>query len=480
MEILFITSEVAPFSKVGGLGDVCSALPKALRGLDHKVTVLSPLYGHLNPQERGFARRLIKLEANLGGKKYPLELYEAKTPSGVDLYFIGNAELFGNVPHIYGGGDAYEQDAIRFGALSQAAVQLAKTRDGGFDVLHAHDWQSSLAIILAKQEPALAKTACVLTLHNLSHQGNFPRSFVETLGLPASLYSPEGLEFYEKMSLLKGGIAFADAITTVSPTYSREILTPEGGHGMDGVLRSREANLHGILNGIDAAIWNPATDTHLAARFDPMNLSNKARAKADLQKALGLPIRADLPLVGSVGRFAFQKGYDLLAKAGPQLVRNDMQLVVLGEGDAEIQEAFAELTHRWPDRVQVRATYDEALAHRIFAGSDLFVVPSRFEPCGLTQMYAQRYGALPVVRNTGGLSDTVVDCDSKLETGTGFVFDEPSPQALLAAVQRGISAFSLGAPFANAQRRVMQLDRSWEKSARLYDSVYRNAKEKLG
>ena len=473
MEILFVTSEIAPYSKVGGLGDVCSALPKALRGLGHNVTVLSPLYSDIDPMAKSLARRLIKIEVQLNGRSYNCELYDGRTTAGVELLFLGQEELFRKVPYVYGGGEAYEFDAIRFSALSQAAVQLMRAREPRFDILHAHDWQTSLAIMLAKRDATLAATPSVLTVHNLAHQGTFPKAMVDTLNMSWDLFTADGLEYYDKMSLLKGGLLFADRITTVSPTYAKEILTPEGSHGMDGVLRTRADKLHGILNGVDTAIWNSATDAIIPARYDAMDLIGKAKCKHELQRQLGLPMRADLPLVGAVGRLAFQKGYDLLAKTGPQLLRNDVQLVVLGDGDIETREAFAELAHRWPDRVHFHAGHDEALAHRIFAGSDLFVVPSRFEPCGLTQMYAHRYGSVPIVRNTGGLADTVIDCDAKLESGTGFVFDEPTPRALLAAIQRGISAFTLGAPFESLQKRVMRIDHTWERSARLYESLYK-------
>lgn len=473
MEILFVTSEVTPYSKVGGLGDVCGALPKALRTLGHRVTVISPLYSTIDPASRSLARRLLKVEVPLGGKTYTAEVYDGRTASGVDLVFLGNDELFRKVPYIYGNADTYELDAIRFGFFSRAALGWMKARDTKFDVVHAHDWTAALMVVDIKRDADLAKTPCVFTIHNLAHQGNFPKAMMETLGLPWDLFKADGLEFYEQMNLLKGAIANADAITTVSPTYAREIRTKDGGHGLDGVLRQYESKLHGILNGVDAALWNSATDTEIPSRFDPINITGKARCKTELQRELGLPMRPEVPVIGTVGRVVSQKGYDLLAKAAPQLLKNDVQLVLLGDGDAEILETFAELSHRWPDRVQVRNGFNESLAHRIIAGSDLFLVPSRFEPCGLTQMYAHRYGTLPIVRRTGGLADTVVDCDAHLETGTGFVFDDATPQALLGAVQRGLSAYAAGPVFDGLRKRVMRIDHSWERSARLYDGIYK-------
>lgn len=472
MDILFVTSEVTPYSKVGGLGDVCGALPKALRALGHKVTVISPLYSSIDPMAKSLARRLTRIDVPLAGKTYTAEVYDGRTASGVDLVFLGNDELFRKTPYIYGSGDTYAFDAVRFGFLSRATLEWIKSRDSKFHVVHAHDWTTALLVVDMKRDEALKDTPTVFTIHNLAHQGNFPKATMEVLNLPWDLWKQDGVEYYEQLNLMKGAILAADRITTVSPTYSKEIRTKDGGFGLDGLLREHEEKLRGILNGVDAALWNSATDTEIPARFDPINITGKARCKTELQRELGLPMRPEVPLIGTVGRLVSQKGYDLLAKAAAQIVKNDVQLVLLGDGDAEILETFAELSHRWPDRVQVRGGFDEPLSHRIIAASDLFLVPSRFEPCGLTQMYAHRYATLPIVRRTGGLADTVVDCDAHLETGTGFVFDEASPQSLLAAVQRGLAAFSNTTPFDALRRRVMRIDHSWERSARLYDGIY--------
>ncbi len=469
MDILFVTPEVAPYSKVGGLGDVCGALPKALHALGHHVTVVSPLYANIDPGLRTLARRLNKIEAKLGRETYPCEVYDGRTPAGVDVTFVGQEQLFRKSAEVYSGDDRL--DAVRFTVLCRAAVQIVKDR--GCDVLHAHDWGAALSVLLAKRDPALASLRTVLTIHNVAHQGMFPADMLDELGLPRELFNPNGIEFYGKLCLLKGGIVAADRITTVSPTYAREITRPAGGHGLDGALAARGSALVGILNGIDTSVWNPATDTLIAARFDPMDQTGKARCKVALQHELGLPERDDVPLIGTVGRLVTQKGYDLFAKAAAQLLRNDVQLAVLGLGDDPLQDVLGELSRRWPDRLQTRFALDEGLAHRIVAGSDLFLMPSRFEPCGLTQMYAHRYGTLPIVHATGGLADTVIDCDAGLETGTGFRFEEATADELLAASRRGIAAFTKRDAFRALQRRVMRLDWSWARSARLYERLYK-------
>lgn len=474
MEILFVTSEIAPYSKATGLSEVCSALPKALRGLGHKVTVLSPLYSHIDPAARSLARRLMKIEVTLGGQKVACELYDGRTSGGVDLLFLGHEELFRRVPHLYGEGESYALDAKRFALLSLGALELIKKREPRFDVLHAHDWPAALAVYMAKRDPALAGLPTVLTAHDLSRQGSFPRDMVATLGLPWELFNPEGLEFYGQLNLLKAGVLAADRVTTVSPSYAAEVRTPEGGHGLDGVLRARGRDLVGILDGVDVAVWNPATDAALPARFDPIDLGGKARSKSELQRALGLPQRADVPLVGASGRPTATRGFDLLVKALPQVLRNDVQVVLHIEsgGDADLLDQLAELATRWPDRLALLEA-DESGTHRVLGGADLLVVPARTEPSGHLQRHAHRYGALPICRRTGGHIDTVVDADAKLESGSGFLYDDATPQALLGAIRRGLAAFTLGAAFDGMRRRAMRIDHSWERSARLYESLYR-------
>ena len=475
MEILFVSPEVVPFSKVGGLGDVVGALPKALRALGHKVTVLSLRYGSIDPAEHALARRLVKVKVHLAGETVDAEVYEARLPSGVTVVFLGGPRV-SDRPGVYGeGATPYEDNHLRFGLLCRGAVAWMKMQSKVPDLVHLHDWSTGIIPALlkhaAKDDPRLASVRTVLTIHNAAHQGSFPVATLADVGLHHA--DAQRMEFYGQASWLKAGIVDADRVTTVSPTYAREIVTPAGGASMDGVLRAHAKGLVGILNGIDPGVWNPSTDPHLLSRYDVVDPLPKARCKTALQKALGLPARPDTPLLGMVARIDTQKGLDLLLGCASQLLRQDLQLVVQGSGDPELTAALAALSKEMPEKFAFRSEYDDGLAHRIFAGSDLFLVPSRFEPSGLTQLYAMRYGAVPVVRNTGGLRDTVVDCDASLGTGTGFVFDELTPDAFYGAVARGLAAYAQPERFAALRRRVMRIDHAWDRSARRYAAIYR-------
>jgi starch synthase len=484
MEILFVTPELAPYVKVGGLADVSAALPKTLRSLGHRVTIVMPRFPAFEEAGLLFARRLTPLSLTLGDTTYEATVYDGRLSSQVELALIDVPGLFDR-PGVYGEkGEDYPDNAVRFAVLSRAAAELARQRAGDgapFDVVHTNDWPTAL---VAKYMKDLGvKTPTVLTIHNVAHQGVFPKTVVPSLGLTWEDFSVQGIEFYGASNLLKQGILSADAVTTVSATYAAEIQTPELGHRLDGVLRTKAAasgrpggRLLGILNGVDYGVWNPATDANLAARYDAEDTTNKARCKGALRKELGLSLEPDVPIVVSVGRMVPQKGSDLLADVVPRLVRgSDAQIVVVGSGDESIMASVRAACERSHGRAIFVGAASEALVHRIFAAADIALVPSRFEPCGLVQMYAQRYGALPVVRATGGLVDTVVDCDAKLETGTGFVFDEASSDALYAATQRAIAAY--GSPRWGAlRRRVMRLDRGWERAARMYEQLYKSLK----
>lgn len=466
MEILFATTELSPYVKVGGLADVSAALPKHLKMLGHRVTIAMPRYPAFEEAGLMFARRLTPLRIELGGKTFDITLFDGRLASQVELTLIDAPGLFDR-PGVYGeGGKDYEDNAQRFAVLSRAIAELARDRD----VVHLNDWPTALA---AKHMKDLGiATKSVLTLHNVAHQGVFPKEALPSLGLSWDDFTTDGAEFYEQVNVLKQGILSADVVTTVSPTYAKEIQTEEHGCKLDGVLRSKD-RIVGILNGIDYGVWNPATDSSLVARFDAEDASNKARCKGALQKELGLPLDADVPLIASVGRIVHQKGTDIVADVLPRLARgSDAQFVVAGDGDpALIDRIEAALTRVQGRGVFVRAA-SEQLVHRIFGGADIALVPSRFEPCGLVQLYAQRYGALPVARATGGLVDTVVDCDAKLETGTGFLFEEPTADALFGATQRAIAAVA-SPRWPALRRRVMRLDRGWERAARQYEQTYR-------
>jgi starch synthase len=480
MEITFVTTELAPFVKVGGLADVSAALPKALRTLGHAVTIVMPRFPELEQQGLLLARRLTPLRFTLGDRSFEATLFDGRLASQVDLVVVDVPGLFDRAG-VYGErGEDYPDNALRFAVLSRAAAELVRQRASTgrpIDIVHCNDWPTALVPsylkALAAETPALAATRTVLTIHNVRHQGVFPKDALPALGLGWDHFHVDGIEFYGGINLLKQGIVTADAVTTVSSTYAREIQTVEHGARLDGVLRARGEALAGIVNGVDYAVWNPATDPAVAARYDAEDFANKARCKGALQKELGLAIDAQAPLVACVGRLVEQKGTDVAVAAVPKLLRGtDAQVVFAGEGEPGLVSVVEALVAKSPGRVAFARAASEAVIHRIFAGADFVLVPSRYEPCGLVQMYGQRYGTLPVAHATGGLVDTIVDCDAKLETGTGFLFEDLTAEAVLGATERAIAARTLPR-WPGLVRRAMRLDRSWDRPARRYDQLYR-------
>jgi starch synthase len=480
MDILFVTTELAPFVKVGGLADVSAALPKALRLLGHNVTLVTPRYPAFEAGGLLVARRLTPLKLTLGERTFDVTVFDGRLASQVDVILVDAPGLYDRAG-VYGeAGADYADNALRFSVLARAAVELARQRAAAgkpFDILHVNDWPTALAPTyvrdLTRATPALAATRTVLTIHNVAHQGVFSKETLPELGLSWDDFNVDGIEFYGGINLLKQGIRTADAITTVSPTYAREIQAPEGGEKLDGVLASRASSLVGVANGVDYSVWNPATDPNLVARYDAEDAANKVRCRGALQKELGLAIDATLPLIVNVGRIVPQKGSDLVAAALPKLLRaSDAQIAIAGDGEDALVERIESAVAKSHGRAAFVRAAPEALVHRMFAAADIVLVPSRFEPCGLVQMYAQRYGAPPVARATGGLVDTIVDCDAQLETGTGFLFDEPTVDALVGATLRAVAARS-HARWPQLVRRVMRLDRGWERPARRYEQLYR-------
>jgi starch synthase len=445
------------------------------------VTIVMPRFRALEEQGLLLARRLTPLRFALGDRTLEATVLDGRLASQVDLVVVDIPGLFDR-PGVYGErGEDYPDNALRFAALSRAAAELVRQRTAAgrpVDVVHCNDWPTALVPTylreLAADTPALGATRTVLSIHNVAYQGAFPREVLPTLGLGWDTFTVDGIEFYGGVNVLKQGIVTADAVTTVSPTYAREIQTPERGARLEGVLRARGEALVGIVNGVDYAVWNPATDPAVASRYDAEDFANKARCKGALQRELGLPLEPEAPLIASVGRMVEQKGTDLVAGVCAKLLRaTDAQLAVAGDGDAAIVSEVEAAVAKSHGRAAFARAASEALVHRIFAGADLVLVPSRYEPCGLVQMYAQRYGALPVAHATGGLCDTIVDCDAKLETGTGFLFDAPTVEALLGAAERAIAARSLPR-WPAVVRRVMRLDRGWDRPARRYEQLYRS------
>jgi starch synthase len=472
VKLLVVVSEMVPYAKTGGLGDVAGALPDALRRRGCDVRVCLPWYRIVREQAGEAARPLDRIRVPLGGASLEAGILEMSTAGGVPVYTVEREDLFDR-PNLYGSaaGDYYD-NLERFAFFCRAA--LLASQQAGFvpDLVHCHDWQTGLI-------PPLLGTffpdaVSVFTVHNLGYQGLFPGDRLPVTGLSADRYfHPGGFEFWGRISLLKAGIVYADAVTTVSPTYAKEIQTPEFGLGMEGVLMNRRKVLHGILNGADYTRWNPATDPHLPARYGPGRMTGKGRCKEALIGEVGLdPRLVERPVIGVVSRLDRQKGLDLLMEALEELMALDVGLVVLGTGDAGIERALEAAGERFFGRMALRLGFDEPLAHRITAGSDLFLVPSRYEPCGLTQLHALKYGTVPVVRSTGGLEDTVADVDSEGGSGTGFKFQEPDPQALLEALGRAVSLFERRGTWARLRKAGMEADFSWDGSAALYMALF--------
>jgi starch synthase len=475
MRILHVASEVAPYSKTGGLADVLGALPRALAALGHEVAVVTPRYRSIDPERFGLARRLRGLAAPLGADTVGVGVYEGQVPSTprVRIYLIDHPPSFDR-DGLYGdaGGD-FADNARRFALLGSAALALAAEFGAWPDIVHGHDWQAGPTILYAKRPWGdLPRPKTVFTLHNLAFQGLFSEHAIDDLGLPREYYTPDGYEYWRQVSFLKAGLAIADCLTTVSPTYAREIQTPEQGLGMDGLLRHRNAVLHGILNGADYEVWDPTNDVHIAKNYSADTLAGKHACKAALQRELGLPVRADLPLCGSVSRLTDQKGFELVLAALPSLLESDMQYVVLGTGELALERRLKELAVRHPKKLAVRIGWDEPLAHRIEAGCDLFVMPSKYEPCGLNQMYSLRYGTPPIVRATGGLEDTIIDFDARTRSGTGFKFARFDAGALTETWRRALAAFAHGDAWTALMRRCMAQDFSWQRAARAYARLY--------
>ena len=482
MKILLLASEVDPFAKTGGLADVAAALPKALAGLGHDIRVALPLYRQVARDTFGIKPLHVTVPLSLG-RHLEVRLWEARLPrSRVPAYFLDCPPLYDRDGLYQSQGKDFPDNLERFSAFCLAALRLPAALEWRPDIVHAHDWQTALACAhLAAgpigRESAWAGVGRVFTIHNLAYQGLFPRSEWALTQLPEPLFSMDGLEFYGQINCLKAGVVGAHKLTTVSPTYAREIQTLEFGCGLDGLLRHRARDLAGILNGIDPNEWNPETDPHAAATYAVSELAGKSLCKLALQKRLKLPERHDL-LIGMVQRLAEQKGIDLLVKAMDALAALQVQVVILGTGDPAYHQQLQALAERHPEHLSVTLAFDNALAHQIEAGSDAFLMPSRFEPCGLNQMYSMRFGTVPIVRRVGGLADTVIDVNPSTlaaKTATGFVIEEHTPQALADAVQRAAAAYRDHSLWTLLMQTGMRQDFSWGRSARAYVQVYEQA-----
>jgi starch synthase len=478
MRILMAASEAAPFAKTGGLADVAGALPRALRKLGHQPCLFLPYYRQVARAAPAVCQ-VARLNVPLGGARLEACVLRGQLPaSDVPVYFVARDEFFDR-PGLYGTGDRdYADNCERFAFFSRAVCEAARELELAPDVVHLHDWQTALVAaglkFLYRDVPGLAGAASVFTIHNLAYQGVFPPWKLPATGLDPGRFNWKELEFYGNLNLLKGALVYADVLNTVSKRYAREIQTPEGGYGLDGVLAERHADLFGIVNGLDYTVWNPATDRLIPVRYSPARPAGKARCKRELQRELGLLVDGDRPLLGVVTRLAEQKGLEILAEALPGIMALPVQFVMLGDGEERFRWAFAELAGRYPGRMAVKLGFDERLAHRIPAASDLCLMPSRFEPCGLNQLIALKYGAVPVVRETGGLADTVTD-------GTnGFTFSEYKAVALLVAVRRALAARANRATWKKLMLQGMAEDWGWGRSAGEYARLYALARARRG
>jgi len=471
--VLMVTPEAAPFAKTGGLADVLGALPRALAALDEEVVVVLPRYrsAMIYASERIWHAMPI----TMGPHQYIVAIDQVLVPAEgrkdryVRYMFVDCPPLYGR-SGVYGErGADYPDNYLRFGLLNQAAIGIGREIFRPH-VFHGHDWPAGLLGPYLretfKSDPTFFGAKIVLTLHNVGYQGNFSAAAATDLGLDARLLHPEGAEFWGHLSFLKSGIVWADAITTVSPTYAKEIQTSEYGYGLEGLLRQRSSRVTGVLNGADYEEWNPAIDPHIAANFSSADTSGKWLVKKALLEEFNLPVKKSRPLIGVVSRFVNQKGFDLLRPIAADLVAQDFTLIALGSGEESVEQIFRDLARAHPAHFAVQIGYDHALSHRIFAGSDMFLMPSRYEPCGLGQIYAMRYGSVPIVRATGGLDDTVDD-------STGFKFRNHTPGELLGAIRSALTAWKNRELWQERVLRCMAKDFSWDASALEYQKLYR-------
>ena len=481
MNVLLASSECFPYSKTGGLADMVAALGKALAVDGHRVRIVTPLYRGIRERHAGIVQTELLLTVQIDGRIVSGHVWSAKPAPNLEILFIDHPEYYDR-PGLYGeAGSDYPDNAARFIFLSKAVAYLARNLPEPPEVVHVHDWQVGLAPLLIQHEALLTgwrtAPATVLTIHNLAYQGVFPYEDYQLTNLPNEYYHVDGLEFYGKMSCLKAGIVYADIITTVSPRYAREITTEQFGAGLDGVLRSRQDRLIGILNGVDYGEWKTVGNKFLKFSFSPEDFAGKAAQKGALQAEMGLPVRAEVPLFGTISRLAEQKGIDILISALEEMLATEMQFVLLGSGDPAFERGFRTLADRYPDKVAVKIGYDHGLSHRIEAGIDFFLMPSRFEPCGLNQMYSLRYGTIPIVRVTGGLDDSVTDVSENPEIADGIKFAEYSSRALVKAIRKALVLYEDGELLTHFRQNAMTVDFSWEHCTHEYEAAFERAIE---
>lgn len=482
LTILQVSPEVVPFAKTGGLADVVGSLPLALKKLGHEVLVAMPLHREVRKSKRKITPLKLRLSVPIKGTRQEASVYQASLsyPQKLPIYFIENESYFDR-EYLYGTpqGD-YPDNAERFAFFSRAVLDMVIALGLKPEVIQCHDWQSALLPLYLKlhyrEAPALSRTATVFTIHNLAYQGTFGPEALAVANLPLEIFNPKGIEFYGQASYLKAGLIYSEVLNTVSKKYSQEIQTPEYGYGLHGVLMERSQDLFGIINGVDYKDWNPATDKNIVARYDASDLSGKEKCKEDLLREFGLEGLKGKPLLGMISRLAAQKGFDLLAQAAEELLAMDLGLIVLGTGDERYQNLLKEMAEKYPGKMALRLAFDNRLAHKIEAGCDLFLMPSRYEPCGLNQIYSLKYGTIPLVRATGGLDDIIEDFDPATGYGNGFKFLNYEARELVEKVKEAIGIFNLDKlKWRKLMQNAMAGDFSWERSAASYVELYLEA-----
>ncbi|WP_027185182.1 glycogen synthase GlgA [Desulfovibrio inopinatus] len=474
-KIIYVASEIFPFSKTGGLGDVLGALPSELRQMGQDVAVITPFYGRLSTG--GYPMRLLSSSMHVGYPWAPItaEIYVSDY-DGLPVYFIQRGEYFDRRFYYNTHQGEYFDNCERFIFFCRATVEWARRMDVAPDIIHAHDWQASLVPAFIhfqrRYDSFWSKTKTVQTIHNLAFQGRYASRLFWESGLPAEAWNINGAEFWGDFNMLKSGIAYADLVTTVSPSYAKEIVTPKFGCGLEGILSSRATDLKGILNGADYSVWSPTSDRYLPCKYTPENLSGKKTCKEHLIYELDLdPKLIDRPVLGFIGRLRRQKGIDLLISIMPELMKEDIGVIVLGEGNLEFEARLQEMVEDYPGRLAVRVGYTEDLAHRIQAASDIFLMPSRYEPCGLTQMYSLKFGTPPVATAVGGLRDTIVSYPHG--DATGFIFPDADPDMFFGAIKQALAVWDRTEEWQEMQRRAMRTTYSWAESGQHYIESYR-------
>jgi len=476
LHIVTVSSEVHPFAKTGGLADVAGALPQALARLGHRCTMILPGYQKIDLRKYHVAETGQTVTCTIEHTSHSVKILRSDHLPGITSFFLDHP-VFSDRPELYGTslGD-YPDNAFRFSLFCRAAMELIESWEHPSNVVHCHDWQAGLIPALIKcsaaADPVWEKVKTVFTIHNLAYQGLFPKEQYAMTGLPGSCFGLDGLEFYGQVNFLKGGIFFADRLTTVSPTYAREILTPEQGFQLDGALKSRENILTGIINGIDYREWDPAADKYLTLNYDPDRITNKNTLKRILYKKLGLVHSGNRPLLAMVTRLAGQKGCDLVLEAVDELVELGCDLAVLGTGEQRYHDAFEKKKRLYPQNFGLSLGFDPALSHLMYAGSDMFLMPSLYDPCGLGQMIALRYGSIPVARRTGGLADTIVDYQPLSADSNGFLFDGFNSPEMIAAVKKALWVYRSRDKWGQLIRQAMSGDFSWDQSAIKYQELY--------